>query len=94
MISTGRFRLSLLMLTLLASAASVSAQGAPPDASLFRIFLRDGTTLVSYGEFARVDDRVIFSMVVGGRGEPLRRRATIVSPPKAARLRMIAAQVM
>jgi hypothetical protein len=36
------------------------------DATLFRLFLTDGTTLVSYGEFARVADRVIFSMPVGG----------------------------
>lgn len=42
---------------------------APPDepvsadaAPLFRVFLTDGTTLVSYGELARVDDRVVFSM--------------------------------
>ena len=41
------------------------------DATLFRLFLLDGSVLVSYGEFARVDDRVIFSMPVGGRpGEP------------------------
>ena len=69
MISTGRFRLSLLTLTLLVSAASVSAQGAPPDASLFRIFLRDGTTLVSYGEFARVADRIVVSLPIGGTAE-------------------------
>ena len=31
-------------------------------ASLFRVFLKDGQALVSYGEFARLDDRVVFSM--------------------------------
>ena len=31
-------------------------------ATLLRVFLRDGTALVSYGEFARVADRVVFSM--------------------------------
>ncbi|MEQ1908382.1 MAG: hypothetical protein ABMA15_06140 [Vicinamibacterales bacterium] len=31
-------------------------------ASLFRVFLKDGQSLVSYGEFARLDDRVVFSM--------------------------------
>ena len=36
---------------------------AKPDASpLFRVFLKDGTSLVSYGELARVGDRVVFSM--------------------------------
>src|SRR5215472_10836938 len=32
------------------------------SATLLRIFLRDGTSLVSYGEPARVGDRVVFSM--------------------------------
>jgi len=32
------------------------------DAPLFRVFLKDGTSLVSYGELARVGDRVVFSM--------------------------------
>ena len=36
-----------------------------PGALLFRIFLNDGTTLVSYGEFARVGDRVVFSVPLG-----------------------------
>ena len=35
---------------------------AADDATLLRVFLRDGTSLVSYGEFARVSDRVIFSL--------------------------------
>jgi hypothetical protein len=46
-------------------ACAVSAEAAA-DATLFRLFLRDGGTLVSYGEFTRVDDRVVFSMPVGG----------------------------
>lgn len=33
--------------------------------SLYRIFLLDGTTLTSYGEFARVSDRVVFSIPIG-----------------------------
>src|SRR5205085_995547 len=35
-------------------------------ATLFRVFLKDGTAVVSYGEYARVGDRVIFSMPIGG----------------------------
>ena len=31
-------------------------------ATIFRVFLKDGTSLVSYGELARVDNRVVFSM--------------------------------
>jgi len=46
-------------------ACAVSAQAAT-DATLFRLFLKDGSALVSYGEFTRVQDRVVFSMPVGG----------------------------
>lgn len=35
------------------------------ESVLYRIFLLDGTSLVSYGEFARVADRVVFSMPLG-----------------------------
>lgn len=35
------------------------------DAVLYRIFLRDGSTMVSYGDFARVGDRVVLSVPVG-----------------------------
>jgi hypothetical protein len=42
---------------LLASAAS--AQTAAP---LYRVFLADGSALASFGEWARVEDRVVFSM--------------------------------
>jgi hypothetical protein len=53
--------LTITALTLLAPHA-----GAASDATLLRLFLSDGTPLVSYGEFATVEDRVIFSMPVGG----------------------------
>jgi hypothetical protein len=33
---------------------------------LYRIYLTDGSTLVSYGEFARVAGKVVFSMPIGG----------------------------
>jgi hypothetical protein len=35
------------------------------ESILYRLFLLDGTSLVSYGEFARVADRVVFSMPLG-----------------------------
>lgn len=47
-------------------AAPASGAQAPTDAVLYRIFLRDGGTLVSYGDFARVADRVVFSIPLGG----------------------------
>ncbi|MBA3271310.1 MAG: hypothetical protein H0T71_12455 [Acidobacteria bacterium] len=44
----------------LATGVSVTAQTPAPP--LFRVFLHDGTALASFGEWARVDDRLIFSM--------------------------------
>ena len=49
----------------LATPAHGPPQPAGIDALIFRIFLRDGTTLVSYGDFARVADRVVFSIPLG-----------------------------
>ena len=43
---------------------------AADDATLLRVFLRDGTSLVSYGEFARVADRVIFSLPTASTVNP------------------------
>jgi hypothetical protein len=46
---------------------------AQPAASrvLFRVFLADGRVLSSYGEWARLDDRVIFSMPTQLSREPV-----------------------
>src|SRR5688500_11555347 len=56
-----------IVLALIALAAVVSpCDAAEADAVLYRIFLRDGSTLVSFGEFAQVADRVVFSMPIGG----------------------------
>lgn len=55
--------LSLLIVVWLAAPP---AAHAATDATLFRLFLRDGTSVVSFGEFARLDDQVVFSMPVGG----------------------------
>jgi hypothetical protein len=58
----GRWLGLACVLMALAAAPSGGAQGST---LLYRIFLQDGTTLVSYGEFARVADRVVFSIPVG-----------------------------
>ncbi|HEY7059495.1 MAG TPA: hypothetical protein VH458_23330 [Vicinamibacterales bacterium] len=65
MFSTAGFRATIVGI-LLTSAASALAQATPPEATLFRIFLVDGSTLVSYGEYARVADRVVLSLPLGG----------------------------
>src|SRR5471030_1638518 len=50
----------------------VFARGASAaeDATLLRVFLTDGTSLISYGEPARVGDRVIFSMPTSAKPNP------------------------
>jgi hypothetical protein len=60
---------------LLAVAVSVVLAAVPTsalaaEALLYRIFLQDGSTLVSYGDFARVADRVVFSIPIGGLDGP------------------------
>jgi hypothetical protein len=43
---------------------------AADDAVLFRVFLKDGSSLVSYGEYAHVGDRVVFSMPTAATPNP------------------------
>ena len=56
---SGRVSAAILASALI-FAPRVSA--AADDPMLLRVFLADGTSLVSYGEPARVGDRVVFSM--------------------------------
>jgi hypothetical protein len=58
---TARLAGAFLALSLI-MAPFASAADLPDAATIFRVFLTDGTSLLSYGEFARVDDRVVFSM--------------------------------
>ena len=51
----------LIALAWLAFAAPSFAESV----TLFRVFLNDGTAIVSYGEYARVGDRLVFSMPIG-----------------------------
>lgn len=67
--STSRSLLAALLLCLALPRAAAAQAAAPADAALFRIYLTDGTSLVSYGELARVADQVIFSLPVGGSPE-------------------------
>jgi hypothetical protein len=59
---------SALALTCLLLAPG--AARADDDATLMRVFLQDGTSLASYGEFARVGDRVVFSMPLATTANP------------------------
>ena len=49
-------------LLLAAIFPSIAFAQAPASRVLFRVFLSDGRVLSSYGEWSRLDDRVIFSM--------------------------------
>jgi hypothetical protein len=55
------FAISLVLRTLPASA---------DEGTLLRVFLKDGTSLVSFGEPARVGDRVVFSMPTAATPNP------------------------
>lgn len=66
-------KLGLVILLWLALAGTASAA----EPTLFRLYLTDGTTVVSYGEFARVGDRVIFSLPIGSGLEPRLHAATL-----------------
>jgi hypothetical protein len=48
-----------------ASIALLSVSARADETSLLRVFLLDGTTLTSFGEYARVGDRIVFSMPLG-----------------------------
>src|SRR3954471_5824482 len=60
----------VLVMTSLLIALPAARASAENDATLFRLFLKDGGTLVSYGEIARVGDRVVFSMPTGAGTPP------------------------
>ena len=56
----GAFALCGLLLGLRVDTAAET-----PEAVLYRIFLSDGSSIVSYGEYSRVGDQVVFSMPLG-----------------------------
>jgi hypothetical protein len=61
---TGRARLILLCWS--AAAAIVSAQTVPAGAgAIFRVFLKSGAPLPSFGEAAVAGDRVVFTLMIG-----------------------------
>src|SRR5688572_9552205 len=50
---------------------------AAAEAVLYRVFLRDGSTIVSYGDYARVGDRVVLSVPIGAGEQPQLQLVTI-----------------
>ena len=62
-------RLALLLTAVL--GPSVAHAQIPASRVLFRVFLSDGRVLASYGEWARVEDRVIFSIPTRLTADPV-----------------------
>ena len=54
------------LIALLVWLAAANRAHAADDATLFRVFLTDGSSIVTYGEFARVADQVVLSVPIGG----------------------------
>src|SRR5262245_36062112 len=52
----------LIAVMALMAVPGTSSADESIDTALFRVFLNDGSSLISYGELARVNDRVVFSM--------------------------------
>jgi hypothetical protein len=59
-------------------AAVVQPASADSEVTLFRLYMLDGSVLTSYGEFARVNENVVFSMPVGGQPDQPRIQVTSV----------------
>lgn len=57
--------LSTVRALILVAITLLSASARADDGALLRVFLLDGTALTSYGEYARVGDRIVFSMPLG-----------------------------
>lgn len=58
---------TLVVVWALAAPSTAVAQAAAPP-PFYRIFLVDGGTVTSYGEYARVGDRLVFSLPLGDSG--------------------------
>jgi len=71
--------IALLAVMLVVGSATAQLRAESGNTALFRIFLTDGTSLVSFGEFARVAGRVVFSVPLGEGVEP---RLHLVSIPE------------
>jgi len=70
------------VVVLMVCALAASQAHAADEAMLFRIFMTDGSTLVTYGEFARTGDQVVLSLPVGGTPQAPRLHAVTVDASK------------
>ena len=71
-------RFARILAVMVCLSGMVQSASAGTDVTLFRLYMLDGSVLTSYGEFARVNDSVVFSMPVGGKAEEPRIQVTSV----------------
>ena len=64
------FPRTIVFTFIVAAFCAAQPAAAADEATLLRVFLKDGSSLVSYGEPARVGDRVIFSMPTASTPNP------------------------
>lgn len=73
-------RIGVAILCLAASATPIAAQTTPIGAgAVFRVFLKSGDALPSYGESANAGDRVVFTLMIGA--EPPGNSMQLISLP-------------
>src|SRR4051812_14534420 len=58
--------LRVLLATMCVWAVALQSQARGNDVILYRVFFLDGTTAVSYGEFARTGGSIVFSTPLSG----------------------------
>jgi hypothetical protein len=58
-----------LLLSLTSAGVALRAQSSPATDAIYRVFLKSGEGLPSYGEPAVVGDRVVFNLLVGAPNE-------------------------
>jgi hypothetical protein len=66
------------IVALVVCAAAAPRALAADEGMLLHVFLRDGSSLVTYGEFARVGDQVVLSVPIGGNRENPRLQAVSI----------------
>src|SRR5262245_48089558 len=59
-----------IVVAFLAASTLHAASAHADDATMLRVFLKDGSSLVSFGEPARIEDRVVFSMPTAATPNP------------------------
>jgi hypothetical protein len=60
-----RFISALVLVIVVAVSSGGTMSAGPAPVPVFRVFLKDGTALACWGEYARVDDRLVLTVPIG-----------------------------